>query len=163
MMAVTMPLSGDTPEATAKAEELFGKAKEFVSSLDEQPVDGEVVQFEDAPEAPAEEAKEEEEPVIEGWGALERALDDNQKRYLKEALKGGNKCASIAKENGNDDKIRDAWGNAIRYRNPGKFNTGTYDLYSIGRDKAVGDAEDSTKKSPGLGDDIANFKNPKAN
>lgn len=71
-------------------------------------------------------------------------------------------CRSIAKENGNDDKIRDAWGNAIRYRNPGKFNTGTYDLYSIGRDKAVGDAEDSTKKSPGLGDDIANFKNPKA-
>ena len=71
-------------------------------------------------------------------------------------------CRSIAKENGNDDKIRDAWGNAIRYRNPGKFNTGTYDLYSIGRDKGVGDAEDSTKKSPGLGDDIANFKNPKA-
>ena len=72
-------------------------------------------------------------------------------------------CRSIAAENGNADKIRDAWGNAIRYRNPGKFNTGTYDLYSIGRDKGVGDAEgDSTKKSPGLGDDIANFKNPKA-
>ena len=71
-------------------------------------------------------------------------------------------CRSIAKENGNDDKIRDAWGNAIRYRNPGKFNPGTYDLYSIGRDKGVGDAENSTKKSPGLGDDIANFKNPKA-
>ena len=71
-------------------------------------------------------------------------------------------CRNIAKENGNDDKIRDAWGNAIRYRNPGKFNTGTYDLYSIGRDKGVGDAEDATKKSPGLGDDIANFKNPKA-
>ena len=71
-------------------------------------------------------------------------------------------CRSIAKENGNDDKIRDAWGNAIRYRNPGKYNTGTYDLYSIGRDKGVGDAESSTRKSPGLGDDIANFKNPKA-
>ena len=70
---------------------------------------------------------------------------------------------NIAGETGSGtDKVRDAWGNEIRYRNPGKFNTGTYDMYSIGRDKAVGDAEDSTKKSPGLGDDIANFKNPKA-
>ena len=71
-------------------------------------------------------------------------------------------CRSIAAENGNADKIRDAWGNAIRYRNPGKFNTGTYDVYSIGRDKEVGDAQDGSKKSPGLGDDIANFKNPRA-
>ena len=71
-------------------------------------------------------------------------------------------CVSIASENGNADKVRDAWGNAIRYRSPGKYNTGTYDLYSIGRDKAVGNGDDSTKKSPGLGDDIANFKNPKA-
>ena len=68
----------------------------------------------------------------------------------------------IASESGNADKIRDAWGNAIRYRNPGIYNTGSYDLYSIGRDKNVGDAEEATKKSPGLGDDIANFKNPKA-
>ena len=72
-------------------------------------------------------------------------------------------CVKIAKESGNADKIRDSWGNAIRYRSPGKYNTGTYDLYSIGRDKGVGDAEDPTKKLPGLGDDIANFKNPKAN
>ena len=71
-------------------------------------------------------------------------------------------CRSIAAENGNADKIRDAWGNAIRYRNPGIYNTGSYDLYSIGRDKSVGDAEDSAKKYPGLGDDLANFKNPKA-
>ena len=71
-------------------------------------------------------------------------------------------CRAIAAESGNADKIRDAWGNAIRYRSPGIYNTGSYDLYSIGRDKSVGDAEDSTKKSPGLGDDIANFKNPKA-
>ena len=69
-------------------------------------------------------------------------------------------CRSIAEESGNADKIRDAWGNAIRYRNPGVFNTGTYDLYSIGRDKGVGDAEDATKKKPGFGDDIANFKHP---
>jgi len=69
-------------------------------------------------------------------------------------------CRSIAAENGNADKIRDAWGNAIRYRNPGIYNTGTYDLYSIGRDKGVGDAEDTTKKKPGFGDDIANFKHP---
>lgn len=72
-------------------------------------------------------------------------------------------CRKIAEEtNGSTDKIRDAWGNAIRYRSPGIYNTGSYDLYSIGRDKGVGDAEDATKKSPGLGDDIANFKNPKA-
>ena len=71
-------------------------------------------------------------------------------------------CRNLASEVGNADKIRDAWGNAIRYRNPGVYNTSSYDLYSIGRDKGVGDAEDSTKKSPGLGDDIANFKNPKA-
>ena len=69
-------------------------------------------------------------------------------------------CRSIAEESGNADKIRDAWGNAIRYRNPGIYNTGTYDLYSIGRDKGVGDAEDTTKKKPGFGDDIANFKHP---
>ena len=71
-------------------------------------------------------------------------------------------CRAIAAENGNADKVRDAWGNAIRYRSPGVFNTGSYDLYSIGRDKKVGDAEDSSRQSPGLGDDIANFKNPKA-
>ena len=69
---------------------------------------------------------------------------------------------NIAGETGSSaDKVRDAWGNAIRYRNPGKFNTSSFDLYSIGRDKTVGDAENSAKKSPGLGDDIANFKNPK--
>ena len=72
-------------------------------------------------------------------------------------------CVKIAGEGGNADKIRDSWGNAIRYRSPGIYNTGSYDVYSIGRDKGVGDAEDATKKYPGLGDDIANFKNPKAN
>ena len=68
----------------------------------------------------------------------------------------------IASESGNTDKVRDAWGNAIRYRSPGIFNTGSYDVYSIGRDKGVGDNEDTTKKKPGFGDDIANFKNPDA-
>ena len=71
-------------------------------------------------------------------------------------------CVKIAGEGGNADKIRDSWGSAIRYRSPGIYNTGSYDVYSIGRDKSVGDAEESTKKYPGLGDDIANFKNPKA-
>ena len=70
-------------------------------------------------------------------------------------------CRNLAAEVGNADKIRDAWGNAIRYRSPGIYNTGSYDVYSIGRDKGVGDNEDATRKSPGLGDDIANFKNPK--
>ena len=68
----------------------------------------------------------------------------------------------IATESGNADKIRDSWGNAIRYRSPGIYNTASYDVYSIGRDKGVGDNEDAAKKFPGLGDDIANFKNPKA-
>ena len=71
-------------------------------------------------------------------------------------------CVKIAQESGNADKIRDAWGNAIRYRSPGIYNTGSYDVYSIGRDKGVGDNEDAARKYPGLGDDIANFKNPKA-
>lgn len=72
-------------------------------------------------------------------------------------------CRDLAADtNGNTDKIRDAWGNAFRYRSPGIYNTGSYDLFSIGRDKSVGDAENAAKKSPGLGDDIANFKNPKA-
>lgn len=72
-------------------------------------------------------------------------------------------CVKAATDSGGKaDKIRDAWGNAIRYRSPGIYNTGTYDLYSIGRDKKVGDAEDSSRQSPGLGDDLANFKNPKA-
>ena len=79
--------------------------------------------------------------------------------FLGEAYE---ECRKIAAENGNADKVRDAWGNAIRYRCPGIYNTGGYDLYSIGRDKSVGDAEDSSRQSPGLGDDIANFKNPKA-
>ena len=71
-------------------------------------------------------------------------------------------CIKIATESGGKaDKIRDAWGNAIRYRSPGKYNTGSYDLYSIGRDKSVGIAEgSSSEKKPGFGDDITNFKNP---
>ena len=58
------------------------------------------------------------------------------------------------------NKFCDAWGREFRYRCPGKYNTGSYDLYSIGRDKGVGDNEDTTKKKPGFGDDIANFKHP---
>ena len=83
-------------------------------------------------------------------------LDPN---FLGEAYET---CRSIAAESGNADKVRDSWGNAIRYRSPGIYNTGSYDVYSIGRDKGVGDNEDAARKFPGLGDDIANFKNPKA-
>ena len=57
--------------------------------------------------------------------------------------------------------MTDAWGSAIRYRVPGICNTGSYDLYSIGSDKSAGDANDPSRQSPGMGDDIANFKNPK--
>ena len=49
------------PEATAKAEELLGKAKDYISSLDEEPVDGEVVEFEAPTDAPAKEASSDEE------------------------------------------------------------------------------------------------------
>ncbi len=70
-------------------------------------------------------------------------------------------CRAMANDN-SDKKIRDAWGNAFRYRAPGNFNTGTYDLYSIGRDKVAGDAE-KARHIPGDADDIANFKNPDAN
>lgn len=71
-------------------------------------------------------------------------------------------CVKMTTETGKDvNKIRDAWGNAIRYRSPGAFNTGSFDLYSIGRDKGVGDAEgSSSRQKPGFGDDITNFKNP---
>lgn len=51
------------PEAAEKAEELYNKAKDAVSSLGEEPVDGEVVEFEDvkdeAEAEPAEETKDE--------------------------------------------------------------------------------------------------------
>ena len=78
--------------------------------------------------------------------------------FLGEAYEN---CRTIAAEGGGStDKIRDAWGNAIRYRSPGAYNVGSFDVYSIGRDKGVGDAEDKNKQFPGLGDDIANFKNP---
>ncbi len=46
------------PEATAKAEEFINEAKEYISSLDEKPIDGEVVEFEE-PGEPAEEEKTE--------------------------------------------------------------------------------------------------------
>ena len=60
--------------------------------------------------------------------------------------------------------IVDAWGNQIRYRCPGKFNPNSYDVYSLGRDKGVGDAESGSSMHdlPGAGDDIANFKHPKS-
>ena len=53
------------PEATAKAEELIGKAKDFVDSLDETPIDGEVVEFEEPGEEKAEEAQPAEKPEDE--------------------------------------------------------------------------------------------------
>ena len=52
-------------EATAKAEELIGKAKDFVHSLDETPIDGEVVEFEEPGEEKAEEAQPAEKPEDE--------------------------------------------------------------------------------------------------
>lgn len=57
--------------------------------------------------------------------------------------------------------LLDAWGTTIRYRSPGIYNTTSYDLYSVGPDKGVGD-QANKKTTPGLGDDIANFKAPGA-
>jgi len=63
-------------------------------------------------------------------------------------------------------KVRDAFGGAVYYRCPGKFNKNTYDLGSAAADGKFGDkvsAEQSfTQKDMednfGKGDDIANFK-----
>ncbi len=63
-------------------------------------------------------------------------------------------------DDSNKEYLRDSWGVEIRYLCPGFYNTGTYDLYSKGRDKTSGDGEGDTHGIPGLGDDIANFKNP---
>ena len=62
-------------------------------------------------------------------------------------------------DNGNETYLRDAWGKEIRYSCPGVYNTGSFDLYSKGRDLTSGDADKSVH-TPGDGDDIANFKNP---
>ena len=45
------------------------------------------------------ETDEKEDTVLEGWGALAKALSGVQKSYLSEALNGGSRCASIAKAN----------------------------------------------------------------
>ena len=63
-------------------------------------------------------------------------------------------------------KFCDAWGREFRYRCPGKYNTGSYDLYSIGKDgeTLICDPENTSSynklKRSGFGDDIANFKDP---
>ena len=45
------------------------------------------------------ETDEKEDTVIEGWGALAKALSGVQRSYLTEALNGGGRCAGIAKAN----------------------------------------------------------------
>ena len=70
-------------------------------------------------------------------------------------------CLSAALAEGKT-VLLDAWGSEIRYRSPGTYNTTSYDLYSDGPDKGDGDQSSTDKKKPGLGDDIANFKNPDA-
>ena len=59
-------------------------------------------------------------------------------------------------DSSNKDYIRDAWGKELRYSSPGVHNTGSYDLYSKGRDTTSGDGTKSFH-NPGEGDDIANF------
>ena len=70
------------------------------------------------------------------------------------------------KTNSSGNKFCDAWGREFRYRCPGKFNTGSYDLYSIGKDgeTLICDPDNTSNytklKKSGFGDDIANFKDP---
>ena len=71
-------------------------------------------------------------------------------------------CAATSSGN----KFCDAWGREFRYRCPGKYNTASYDLYSIGKDgeTLICDPDNSSNfnklKKNGFGDDIANFKDP---
>lgn len=67
-----------------------------------------------------------------------------------------------------DGYLRDAWGNEFRYKCPGRYNEGTYDLYSIGRDGETYissntnfSSERSRLKTEGFGDDITNFAQPR--
>ena len=69
--------------------------------------------------------------------------------------------AMPCEDSGNKYYLRDPWGKEIRYLYPGFYNKGGYDLYSKGRDTASGVNGGSTQGIPGVGDDIANFKNPK--
>lgn len=70
------------------------------------------------------------------------------------------------KQTSSGNKFCDAWGREFRYRCPGKYNTGSYDLYSIGKDgeTLICDPENTSSynklKKDGFGDDIANFKDP---
>ena len=75
----------------------------------------------------------------------------------------GDAYETVKASGGNN--LTDAWGSEIRYRCPGKFNTGSYDLYSIGKDKETiicsPDSSGYAKlKREGIGDDITNFKDP---
>ena len=121
---------------------------------------------------------------VDQWVADEFSLDEEaysiplDPDFLGDAYET---CRASAKEYSKDCVV-DSWGNPIRYRCPGKFNTGSYDLYSIGKDgetyihniekksdkkyKTTGSSKFDTiykiltNEAFGLGDDIANFKAP---
>ncbi len=40
------------------------------------------------------------------------------------------------------DKLKDAWGNDLKYKCPGEFNSETYDLWSVGPDGQDGNEDD---------------------
>lgn len=68
---------------------------------------------------------------------------------------------NISSSQASQTEILDIWGNPIRYRYPGKFNTSTFDIYSVGSDGVVGNGSKSSWNIAGTGDDISNFKNNK--
>lgn len=57
--------------------------------------------------------------------------------------------------------VLDIWGRPLRYRAPGKFNTGSFDIYSVGPDGLPGNHTNTNHGwgEAGKGDDIANFTN----
>jgi len=69
----------------------------------------------------------------EGLAALMKAPDDPElaKKWRGPYIKEG-------------AKLRDAWGNELRYESPGSYNQSTYDLSSAGKNGQFGDDDDVT-------------------
>ncbi len=43
-----------------------------------------------------------------------------------------------------EEALYDPWGNLYQYRYPGKFNTDSYDIFSVGKDGKEGTEDDVT-------------------
>ncbi|MBO5723458.1 MAG: type II secretion system protein GspG [Lentisphaeria bacterium] len=100
-------------------------------------------------------------------GTIPGNLNGTLWKYLDQKL-----INSATKVDGTNRYFVDAWGNALLYRIPGKFNSSGFDLGSVGPDGKLGDGvgtafgggtalpSDVTANynaAFGLGDDITNF------